>query len=274
MMLEDFFGDIISKARFGLGYTVDQVASAAKMSSQRLISLERGSTRPTQTECAALAQILGLATQALWQMAKEEYRPMAPLGAGAGIRSLKVTRMQSNAYIIRVDEEDRALLIDPGDAVNLLNLAKGAGFTVCGILVTHGHSDHSGAVADVVKSLKVPVLASPLECRVPGMIELSGNGRYTLNDITVQAVACPGHSPGSYSFLVNGRLFTGDALFAGSLGRPASPKDYQDSLRSAYRLLQYPVQTPIFPGHGPVTSVEQERANNPFVSNWFAAQNA
>ena len=200
-----------------------------------------------------------------------------------------VGMVQENAYLVRRDGSDRALMIDPGDeAPKLLAPVEELGVTIDGILVTHTHFDHVGAVAPVAKAtgaevwvpeIEKPVLADIMSY-VPwpefGPFEswdaehtVKGGERLELAGFEIDVVFTPGHSPGhvTYSLADEQAVFSGDVLFQGSVGRTDLPGGDWPTLLDSIRSLvdSLPEETTVYPGHMGVTSLGAERATNPFL---------
>jgi hydroxyacylglutathione hydrolase len=192
----------------------------------------------------------------------------------------------TNCYIVRTERgAPQAVVIDPGaDATTLrLEIAR-MGTTVAGILVTHTHYDHIGAVGDLaeatgapvyISELEEPVLANP-DAYFPGMgirpwraeRTLAGDETIELAGIAFQTVEVPGHSPGHLAFYADGSLFSGDVLFAGSVGRTDLPYGDWTTLVESIRSLvdRFPPETVVYSGHGPPTTLGAELARNPFLA--------
>jgi hydroxyacylglutathione hydrolase len=192
----------------------------------------------------------------------------------------------TNCYIVRTERgAPQAVVIDPGaDATTLrLEIAR-METTVAGILVTHTHYDHIGAVADLAEATGAPVYISELEAPVlatpdayfPGMgirpwraeRTLAGDETIELAGIAFQTVEVPGHSPGHLAFYADGSLFSGDVLFAGSVGRTDLPYGDWTTLVESIRALvdRFPPETTVYSGHGPPTTLGAELARNPFLA--------
>jgi hydroxyacylglutathione hydrolase len=192
----------------------------------------------------------------------------------------------TNCYVVRTERGAPQLaVVDPGaDATSLrLELAR-TGATVAGILVTHTHYDHIGAVADLAEATGAPVYISETEAPVlanpdayfPGMnirpwqaeITLAGDETFELAGIEFQTIEVPGHSPGHLAFYSDGSLFSGDVLFAGSVGRVDLPFGDWDTLVESIRALveRFPPETVVYSGHGPPTTLGAELARNPFLA--------
>ena len=200
-----------------------------------------------------------------------------------------VGMVQENAYLVRRDGSDRALMIDPGDeAPKLLAAVEELGVTIDGILLTHTHFDHVGAVAPVAKAtgaevwvpeIEKPVLADIMSY-VPwpefGPFEswdaehtVKGGERLELAGFEIDVVFTPGHSPGhvTYSLADEQAVCSGDVLFQGSVGRTDLPGGDWPTLLDSIRSLvdSLPEETTVYPGHMGITSLGAERATNPFL---------
>jgi glyoxylase-like metal-dependent hydrolase (beta-lactamase superfamily II) len=192
----------------------------------------------------------------------------------------------TNCYVVRTERDAaEAVVIDPGgDATTLrLELAR-MSVSVAGILVTHTHYDHIGAVADLAEAAGAPVYISEVEAAVlarpsdyyPGQairpwtaeVELSGEETIDLAGISFETVQVPGHSPGHLAFYADLCLFSGDVLFAGSVGRTDLPMASWQTLVESIRALvdRFPPETVVYSGHGPPTTLGAELARNPFLT--------
>jgi glyoxylase-like metal-dependent hydrolase (beta-lactamase superfamily II) len=206
------------------------------------------------------------------------------------VRMFTVGPVAENTYIFRRDESDRALIVDPGDeADKLLAAIDGLGVRLEGILLTHTHFDHVGAVAPVAKATGAEVWVPEAEKFVlddimafvpwPGFgpfesydaeHTLSGGDRLELAGFEIDVLSTPGHSPGHVTFSIPDEtaIFSGDVLFQGSVGRTDLPGgDWNTLLESIRSLVEgLPEETTVYPGHMGVTSLGTERAGNPFLA--------
>jgi hydroxyacylglutathione hydrolase len=189
----------------------------------------------------------------------------------------------TNCYVVRADRgASEAVVIDPGgDAAELrLELAR-LGARCVAILVTHADADHVGGVADLAEGTGAPVYAPPRELmpaeRASGWLpvrdydvdtELTGGETVDVAGVTFEVIAIPGHSPDHVAFHADGSLFSGDLIFAGSVGRvDLTGGDWDALLESARSLTErLSPETTVYPGHGPSTTLGAERERNPFLA--------
>lgn len=201
---------------------------------------------------------------------------------------LVVGPLQVNCFIIADDKTREAVVIDPGDdGQDILRLIKEKDLKVRYIVNTHGHFDHIGANKAVKDATGAEILLhegdAPLIALAPrqsaafGMQPVSSPpaDRYVRHGDIIQAgelslkvLHTPGHSPGGICLLEQGIVFTGDALFAGSIGRTDLPGGDMTSLLRSIKtnLMTLPDDTKIFSGHGPASTIGDERQENPFLN--------
>jgi hydroxyacylglutathione hydrolase len=191
----------------------------------------------------------------------------------------------TNCYVVRPSNTaPEAVVVDPGGSPADLRLELARlGARCAGILVTHTHYDHIGGVADLaegtgapvyVSETEAPVLANP-EAFYPGMAirpwdaetKLAGDETLELAGLALETLPVPGHSPGHLAFHADGALFSGDVLFAGSVGRTDLPFTDWDTLVESIRTLmeRFPPETVVYSGHGPPTTLGAELDRNPFL---------
>ena len=201
-----------------------------------------------------------------------------------------VGMIQENCFLFRREGSDRALIVDPGEeADKLLRAIDALGVELDGILLTHTHFDHIGAVAPVAEATGAEVWVPEAERQVLADINsyvpwpgfgpyqsweaehtLKGGERLELADFEIDVLFTPGHSPGHVSFSIADEraLFSGDVLFQGSVGRTDLPGGDWATLLESIRLLveSLPPDTTVYPGHMGITSLGAERASNPFLA--------
>ncbi|MBU8908989.1 MBL fold metallo-hydrolase [Desertibacillus haloalkaliphilus] len=201
--------------------------------------------------------------------------------------------LQTNAYVLS-NNEGEAIIFDPGgEGEKLITYLKEKKLRPLAILLTHAHFDHIGAVDDVRNEYVIDVYLHENEkdwlrdgskngsALFLGNQEISigepdqlitEEGKLTIGSFTFSTYETPGHSPGSVSFYhaESNTVFSGDALFSGSIGRTDLPGgDHQLLLTSIHRkLLELPEETTVACGHGPTTTIAQEMDANPFLSGF------
>jgi hydroxyacylglutathione hydrolase len=196
-------------------------------------------------------------------------------------------RAGTNCYFVRTERgAPEAVVVDPGDDAARLRLElAGFGTRCAAILITHGHWDHLGAVADLAEGTGAPVhmaedertLLEDINSFVPPGVHLrpytpdvllQGDETLELAGIRSETLRVPGHSPAHLAYHADGCLFSGDVLFAGSVGRVDLPGADWDTLVASIRSLadRFPPESIVYPGHGPATTLGDELARNPFLA--------
>jgi hydroxyacylglutathione hydrolase len=205
------------------------------------------------------------------------------------LKMLTVGPFQENCYVIGDEASGTGAIIDPGDEAARIALAvEQTQLEIAQILVTHSHIDHVGAVAALVDEYSCPVLmhaeAEPMLKQLPTQAMMMGLrfgkvpavDRYIEDEeilevggLELKSLYTPGHAPGHLAFYVEREelVFSGDTLFAGSVGRTDLFGGSMELLMRSIneRLLTLPDRTGVYPGHGPETTIGAERVHNPFL---------
>ncbi len=205
---------------------------------------------------------------------------------------IPVTHYQQNCTLLWCDQTRDAAVVDPGGDVERI-LAEVAALDVklTQILLTHGHLDHVGATAALVKRLGLPVIGPhaddlfwinllPQQAQMMGFVPVEGfvptrllnhNDRVKVGNTELKVLHCPGHTPGHVIFFdPESRLAqVGDVLFKGSIGRTDFPRGNHQDLLNSIRERVFPLGDDVrfIPGHGPMSTFGHERATNPFVAD-------
>jgi len=203
------------------------------------------------------------------------------------VEILIVGPLFSNCYIVWDEDTKQGVIIDPGDDADvILKSVEKLGIKIIYILATHGHFDHVGAVAPLKRQLKAEFLAHKddfffiedgenaarrwgVDIEQPPKPDrfLKDGDKIKIGKFHLEVIHTPGHSPGGISFLYDKMLFGGDTLFQGSIGRTDFRKGSFEDLSNAIktRLYTLPDDTIVYTGHGPITTIGDEKRYNAFV---------
>jgi hydroxyacylglutathione hydrolase len=202
----------------------------------------------------------------------------------ADLRCIVVGMLEGNCYLLRCGDKGQGVIIDPGDEPDkILAAVKGMHLEPEAILLTHGHIDHTNAAGEVRKRLRCRVVCHGLDshmvrgeetpfwglkrnpCEVDQ--EVADGDEIAVGDRILKVIHAPGHTPGSICFMANARLFSGDLLFMGSIGRTDLPggSDVEMIKSLKTRIAVLDDETRVYPGHGPHTTIGREKGSNPFL---------
>jgi glyoxylase-like metal-dependent hydrolase (beta-lactamase superfamily II) len=274
--LEDEFGDVVGKARRGQEFDLEEVARQTGLAAAELERIEGCERVPEQDIVRRLAHSLGLHPGRLQACADRGFFPRQPdpqLVEGLILERLVLGRdFRVNGYLFGCAETNKGALVDPGfDAEQILKAVEAAGLEIELVLLTHGHGDHIGALSEVCQATGAPALIGRADLPLLGALSTKIEGsivdgeRFAVGRQALAARATPGHTPGGTSLVHERVVFSGDSLFAGSMGGTRKRADY-GQLRRTIRehLLGLDDQVMVCPGHGPASTIGEERANNPF----------
>ena len=272
--LEDEFGDIVGKARAGLGKSLSAVAAGSGVSESDLRALESYERLPTAGEASAIASVLGLDANRLYDIATEAWAPAEePDGVDPAADVIRIQNLVGGypvfCYVLVCRKTKSAAVVDTAAAPEkVLAAVKRHGVTVSAILLTHDHGDHVEGVGRVQSELGVPVVFGDDMLAPAGVDEhfqLGDGDTYRVGDVDVRMMKTPGHSAGCVTFVSGAIAFIGDVIFAGSIGGPNF--SFDASMSSVAKLFELPDTTRLYPGHGPSTTIGEERAHNPFLAH-------
>lgn len=187
----------------------------------------------------------------------------------------------ANCFILMDEDTKETAVIDPGgDSEDLIKAVNEMDAKVKYILLTHGHTDHTGAAVQLQEEYNVPIYISEKDYRmmengeyiygdVIGKVDkfLNEGDTFKIGSIEIKCIHTAGHTPGGICFMVEDVVFTGDTLFAGSIGRTDLAGGDFDAIISNIKnkLMILPDNITVFPGHGPQSSIGRERVHNPFL---------
>lgn len=189
---------------------------------------------------------------------------------------MAVGSYQTNCYMLWQKGRKDCVLIDPGSAhKEILEIVEKQGKTVAAILLTHGHFDHVGAVRQIAADTDCQVFIHENELTLPAAMTdgplyythlYPAEGKLHLADMDILVLPTPGHTPGSVCLLTGDVMFSGDTLFAGSMGRCDFPgSSIFDMRKSMKKLCTLAGDYRVFPGHAESTTLETERKTNPYL---------
>ncbi|MCF6465924.1 MBL fold metallo-hydrolase [Clostridium sp. Cult2] len=205
---------------------------------------------------------------------------------------MKVVRIPAgiyaaNCYLVDSEDSKEAIVIDPGgDEDDIIAQIKNLGLDVKYIVLTHGHGDHIAGVKGIKDYTNAPLAihkddeyllkdgrSNLSSMMAMGTVEtladilLEDGDEIEFGDLIAEIIHTPGHTPGGISIKIGDSIFTGDTLFAGSIGRTDFPnssfKDIMNSIKE--RIIVYPDDTKVYPGHGPSSTIKNEKESNPFI---------
>ncbi len=272
MQLEDELGDILQKARDGKAWSRDDLVRATDLPEDDIRRIESYELTPEDPVVLKLANALDLDGPTLIDIARERWIPDEPASdPDFDLVCLNVFMGEYpvNCYLLRCKATGETAVVDTGaNPKTIISKAREMGVRPVMILLTHAHPDHAGGLGELSSAFDCPTYIDHKEPRPKGSRDFKivrDGDVVTLGKLKIQCIETPGHTAGGVSYLINQTLLSGDVIFAGSMGRANSSwKDLFDSITQ--KVLRLPDQTGLFPGHGPATTVGQEKEHNPFFT--------
>jgi len=264
--LEDNAADIIGKAQRGLGISDSELAERAKVSAQTIQKLRDGDL--DESALQRVAPVLGLDPRSLGELAKGEWHPKKIESFDGLVQfTTDYNGMAVNAYLVWDPTTRVAAVFDTGaDSKDMVRFAKRQSLDVQLILLTHAHPDHVADLPALREETGADVF-TPSREPVPGAEPIDEGKKFRLGNLQIDTRLTWGHSPGGMTYVVSGLArpiaIVGDSLFAGSMG--GGNVSYRDALQNNLeKILTLPDDTIICPGHGPMTTVGEEKQHNTF----------
>jgi hydroxyacylglutathione hydrolase len=205
------------------------------------------------------------------------------------IKTLTVGPIQANCFILGCEETMEAAVIDPGDETDrILNALSESSLSAKYIINTHGHFDHVSANKRLKEVTGAPILIHSLDAPMLDQLsssaaawglsadnspkpdrQLNDGDKISFGNITLTVIHTPGHTPGGISLYASDIIFVGDTLFAGSIGRTDFPGGSFETLKESIRKKLFVLgdHVKVYAGHGPPTTIGEERRSNPFVGD-------
>ena len=264
--LEDNVVDIIGKAQRGLHISDSQLAEKSGVSREKINDVRGGEIDNRTIE--RIAPVLKLNAKALVDLASGKWKPDKLEGVDGLVQfTTNYSGMDVNSYLVWDPTMREAAPFDTGaDCKKMLALAAKENLSVKLILLTHAYDDHVADLPRLREETGAHVFISGRE-PIAGAESIEEGKRFRFGQIEIEARLTWGHSPGGMTYYVTGLArpiaIVGDSLFAGSMG--GGNVSYADAIRNNLdKILTLPDETIICPGHGPMTSVGEEKAHNPF----------
>lgn len=264
--LEDLFTDVLGKAMRGLGMDVDAVSQGSGVSAEKIWSVLSGAV--DRDVLNKMAPVLGLAAGPLVDLAEATYTPAPVEVPGVEGFNTPYGDMTVNSFVVWDAATGEAGIFDTGaDADPLLHFLKEQHLQPVGLFLTHSHGDHILELDRIKEKTGIQAFLGSKEPAVEGTEPFEAGREWTIGSLRMQTRLTWGHAQGGITYVIEGLsrpvAIVGDALFAASMG--GGMVSYPDALRTTAReILSLPDHAVIAPGHGPMTTVGEEKRHNPF----------
>jgi glyoxylase-like metal-dependent hydrolase (beta-lactamase superfamily II) len=265
--LEDTLGDIIGKAMRGLGLAASTVAERTGLSPDAVAQLRDGAF--DESAARQIAPVLGLNAEALIATGRKSWSPALVALEGLAQFNTAFDDMTVNAYLVWDPASKEAAAFDTGgDAGDMLARIEKLGLKLTTILLTHTHGDHIFDLDRLKEKTGAPAFVGERE-PLDGAQSFAAGRTFQIGALQVESRLTWGHSPGGITYVIRGLAkpvaIVGDAIFAGSMG--GGGVSYADALRTnREEILTLPDETIVCAGHGPMTTVGEEKRHNPFLA--------
>ena len=270
--IEDFFEDIITKMMRGKRITEAELSAKTGVPTDVLARLCRGEFCD-EDALRKVARVLGLDEEALTVSASKAWAPRRVSLDGLAFFNTAYRDMRVNAFLIWDPKTKKAATFDTGtDAQPMIAEAEKRGLTVETNFLTHTHNDHVACLQQLVEAYPNAERFCNREEPWPGTDAFDEGAEFSIGNLKVETRTTSGHSPGGTTYVITGLEKTvavvGDAIFAGSMGGGiVSWDDAWNNNRE--KIMTLPDETVLCPGHGPLTTVAEEKRQNPFFAGEF-----
>jgi hydroxyacylglutathione hydrolase len=266
--LEDNFDDVIKKAQRGLGLSDEEIARRAGIDPAAVRPLRSG--KFDEATLRAVAPVLRLGAEPLVALARKAWYPEVVLPPrGFGMFNTAFEDMTVNSYLVWDPGSRQGAAFDTGaTCAPMLDAIAGARLKIRYVFLTHTHEDHVADLPRLIEATGADLYTSELE-PFPGAKTFRENQTFHLGEVAIKTLLTSGHSPGQTTYYVTGLSWPvaicGDSMFASSMG--GGLVSYADQHRNNLeKIFTLPRDTIIAPGHGPATTVAQEKKHNPFFA--------
>lgn len=268
--LEDNFNDVINKAQRGLNISDEELAKRADVALEDLTAVKSG--KPIDAVLRRVARHLRLSPAALEDLAYKRWYPQLPdFPKGFAVFNTPFEDMTVNSYLVWDGRAKVAVAFDTGaNCQAMLDLIHAERLTVRYIFITHTHEDHIADLPRLAGETKAEVWASELEpAPIAGAKTFKENAHFHFGALSLKTLFTFGHSPGMTTFFISGLSWplavVGDSIFASSMGGSAT--HFADQYRNnREKIFTLPRDTVLACGHGPLTTLAQEKHHNPFFA--------
>lgn len=266
--LEDNHLDIIGKARRGWKISDQELLSCSGITSDELERIDEGDILPDAIR--KIAPVLHLGPEALVASAEKSWRPEPVEVEGLKTFTTPFGDMMVNSFLAWDPSTKEAVVFDSGaDASGLLEFAESAGLEIRLILITHTHGDHIFDLDRLMEKTGAPAYVGDREPALAGTQSFAAGKIFQAGRLSIETRLTWGHADGGITYVITGLprrvAVVGDAIFSGSMG--GGKISWLDALKTTREeILSLPGETVLAPGHGPLTTVEEEIQNNPFFA--------